>query len=342
MQKTFYHCLSPVQHKMSLILPLLLLASSSLAQETALLTGGFNGYEGGREGCELLNSACSVPSFPVVSNLTGGSNRADREDHITDITEDGLILSCGGEAGDGSDDLSCIFLDVTTGSWFPHSILTAVRLKATSVVLPSIGLFILGGFKELSSELLPVGTKEWEAGPILPGTNETVDYYGICSIVLSPTEFMVIGGNAGGIRGTPVQAYSAETGEWDIWEDLYIARWGHSCTRLGDQVVVAGGVSPMPFTILDSTTILDLNTRQQREVGKMLGARAWFGMATLDGKVLAFGGMSPLKDSYSSILELDIETEEWVQREDTMATAYGISSFASVVVQQEDICLGLE
>ena len=72
-------------------------------QETALLTGGFNGYEGGREGCELLNQACLIPSLPATSNTTGGSNRGDREDHITEVTEDGLVLACGGEAGDGTD-----------------------------------------------------------------------------------------------------------------------------------------------------------------------------------------------------------------------------------------------
>ena len=50
----------------------------------------------------------------MVSNGTdtGGSNRADREDHITHVTEDGLVLACGGEAGDGTDDLSCVQLDV--------------------------------------------------------------------------------------------------------------------------------------------------------------------------------------------------------------------------------------
>merc|ERR1712123_464197 len=93
------------------------------------------------------------------------------------------------------------------------------------------------------------------------------------------------------------------------------------------------------FTIMDSATVLDLNTREERQVGKMIGARAWFGMATIDGKVLAFGGMSPLRDQYKNILELDMETEDCVEREDTMAETRGISSFASVVVQTSQICL---
>lgn len=186
-------------------LTLLSFISGLLCQQTALLTGGFNGYEGGREGCELLNQGCLIPSFPVTSNSTGGSNREDREDHITHVTEDGLVLSCGGEAGDGTDDLSCLQLDVEEGSWTFHSSLNAPRLKATSVALPGVGLFVIGGFKELSTELLAVGGDTWEYGPTLPGTNET-SYYGICSVVMSPTEFMVIGGDGDGLfGGTRVQ-----------------------------------------------------------------------------------------------------------------------------------------
>eukprot|EP00091_Calanus_sinicus_P021200 TRINITY_DN6168_c0_g1_i1.p1 TRINITY_DN6168_c0_g1~~TRINITY_DN6168_c0_g1_i1.p1 ORF type:complete len:324 (-),score=98.15 TRINITY_DN6168_c0_g1_i1:83-1054(-) len=315
----------------------LLLVSACLAQETALVTGGFNGYESARDGCELLNSGCAVPSFPVVSNMTGGTNRAGRSDHVTHVTEDGVILSCGGESADGTDDFSCLSLDVATGSWVLHSILNFPRLKASSVALPGIGLMILGGFKQLSSELLPVGATEWEMGPTLPGTLEDNVYYGFCSIVLSPTEFMVIGGESGPIAGNLVQVYSAETGEWDRWEDLPVSRWGHACTRVGDLVIVAGGVTPS-FTMMASTTVLDLNTRESREVGEMTSARAWFGMATIDGRVLAFGGMSPLKDSYENIMELDMETEEWVEQEETLGTGYGISSFASVVIQQNMIC----
>ena len=189
---------------------LLLLASLSslsslLAQQTALLTGGFNGFEGSRSGCELLNSGCSIPALTTVSNSGGGSGRPDREDHVTVVTEDGVILTCGGEAADGTDDLSCLALDMAASTWTPHSVLTSPRLKATSVAVPGVGVYILGGFKELSSELLPVGGESWQAGPTLPGTEET-SYYGICSVLLSNTEFMVIGGDGEGVfGGTRVQ-----------------------------------------------------------------------------------------------------------------------------------------
>ena len=181
------------------------LVTVAVAQQTALLTGGFNGYEGSRAGCELLNGGCAVPALTTVTNITGGSGRPDREDHVTAVTEDGLVLTCGGEAGDGTDDLSCIALDVGASTWSFHSVLSGPRIKATSVGVPGVGLYVIGGFKQLSTELLPVGADTWQPGPTLPGTEET-DYYGICSLLLSTTEFMVIGGNGEGLfGGTRVQ-----------------------------------------------------------------------------------------------------------------------------------------
>jgi len=271
-----------------------------------------------------------------VPPLTG-----DRESHITALTEDGLILTCGGEAGDGKDHLSCISLDTRAGSWIPHSILTTHRIKATSVSLPGSGLYILGGFGELSSEYLPVGATVWEEGPRLPGTVGEVSYYGTCSIVLSDTDFLVIGGEGEGqVYGTRVQQYSVTSGEWEIWPELRVPRWGHSCTRLEDMVVIAGGVSPQ-YTFYSSTIVLDIYTREERMVGEMVGARAWFGMSTIDGKVVVYGGMAPRdRECYSDILEWDPVTGEWIQREDTMATIHGISSFAAVTVRQQLICRG--
>ena len=169
-------------------------------QETAIITGGFNGFQGARTECELLNKACLVPSFPTVSNETGGSGRPDRSDHITHVTEDGLVLACGGDAADGTDDLSCLALDVARGQWKQHSVLNVARTKATSVAVPSVGLYVIGGFNELSTELLPVGGESWTWGPTLPGTEET-SYYGICSILFSQTQFMVIGGDGEGMFG---------------------------------------------------------------------------------------------------------------------------------------------
>ena len=102
-------------------------------------------------------------------------------------------------------------------------------------------------------------------------------------------------------------------------------------------MVVGGGVSSA-FSIMSSTTILDLKTGEERVAGELQGARAWFGMATINNKVLAYGGMSPLRDQYSNILQLDTQTEQWVELDDKLETARGISSFATAVVSQDQIC----
>ena len=79
------------------------------------------------------------------------------------------------------------------------------RVKATSVALPGVGVFMIGGFKQLSTELLPVGGDSWQLGPTLPGTEDT-SYYGICSVMISNTQFMVIGGDGGMfVGGTWIQ-----------------------------------------------------------------------------------------------------------------------------------------
>ena len=135
--------------------------------------------------------------------------------------------------------------------------------------------------------------------------------------------------------------YSVETGEWELWSDLSQNIWGHSCTRLDNKVVVAGGVN-LAFQIIPTTYILDLDTREERVIGDLLGARAWFGMATIDARVLAFGGMDPLKlqgeDSLSDIQELDQVTWEWRRLEEGLTETRGISSLGSAVVMVDQVC----
>ena len=135
--------------------------------------------------------------------------------------------------------------------------------------------------------------------------------------------------------------FSVETGEWELWSDLNQNIWGHSCTRLDNMVVIAGGVN-LAFSIIPTTVILDLETREERQVGDLLGARAWFGMATIDARVLAFGGMDPLKqqsgDSLSDIQELDQDTLEWRMLEEGLAETRGISSLGSAVVMVDQVC----
>jgi len=310
---------------------------SIMTEETALMTGGFNGYEGARETAELLDDSCVLPTLPWYE----GTNRTGRSDNVVLETGDGLVLTCGGEAADGTDDLSCVSLDLKLGvaseqAWELHSVLDVERIMATAVTIPGFGSFILGGFKQLTSSFLPLGATEWQAGPILLGTPEETSYYGVCSVLLeTEQQFLLIGGNAEGLLGgTRVAQYDAARGDFEKWDSLYTDRWGHACARIGNTVVIAGGVSPF-FTIYDSTTLLDLDTREQRDGGAMSSPRTWFGMALVGGKVLAFGGTGGI-DPLDSVDEFDPESDGWVALDKRIPTA--MYSFPTITVKTEDFC----
>lgn len=71
------------------------IVASIRAQETALMTGGFNGFEGARSSAELLDDSCVLPTLPWYE----GTNRTGRSDNVVIETGDGLILTCGGGSG---------------------------------------------------------------------------------------------------------------------------------------------------------------------------------------------------------------------------------------------------
>jgi len=315
----------------------LFLAANINGEETALMVGGFNGYEGARDKAELLNNACSLPSL-LVSDGTG---RSGRSDNVVFITGENMILTCGGESATGEDDLSCQALDISGETWVPHSVLDTDRVKSTALVLPDYGAYILGGFKHHTSSFLPTGSREWVPGPTLIGEEEVVLYYGVCGVVLSSSEFMVVGGDEGEFVTDPsvggkVMTYDAQTDIMEEWPSLTVDSWGHSCAKLGNKVVIAGGVSPM-FTHTKTTTILDLSTRESRPAGDMLETRAFFGMANIDGIIHAFGGSGGLATDPMASLELwDDENEVWLQSNDTMPTA--MYEFGWVVVNVADLC----
>ena len=322
-----------------------------------------------RDGCELLDSSCPVPSLPLPAgpcpsipcpalpvNTTSPShpvtcspcgtaytnpcpavctNSTARSNHILARTADNLILTCGGESPIGTDDMTCVVLDPEAGEWLPHSTLDRPRVMATAITLPSLGLMVMGGFKQLTTSVLPTGSTEWQAGPPLPGVFDKTSYYGVCSVLLSETNLLLIGGGTDSIiPGTRVAEYSE--GAWMEWPSLYTSRWGHACARLGDKVIIAGGVSPF-FTLLSTTTVLDLETREARETGEMSVARTWFGMANMGGRLVVVGGMGPLRNAWGDVEEWVEEEEVWVAREQNMATA--MSSFASLVISSEDVCM---
>jgi len=309
--------------------------SNLYAQETALLVGGYNAAEDGRDTAELLNSACSIPSL-LVSEGTG---RSGRTDNVAFFTGDNLILTCGGEADNGTDDLSCQYLDVVGETWLPHSMLDTDRVGAAVAVLPDYGSYILGGFEHNTSSFLPTGSSEWIEGPTLSGDDNVVTFSFLCGVVISHSRLMVIGGVFGDSVGTRVQTYDADTDEMENWPALAVLRWGHACAKIGDKVIIAGGLDRF-FTISTSTTVLDLVTRESSEAGDMLVQRAFFGMANIDGSIFLFGGRGigmRKSDSKGSLEVWNEEEEMWYPTDESMPTV--MNGFGMLIVNVTDVCL---
>jgi len=298
-------------------LTILLLATAVLAEEGILLTGGWNAVGGARSECSLMGWGCPVPPLPM-----------EISDHITGVTDDGTFITCGGEASDGEDNFECVALDLESQTWVHHSTLDRPRILSSSLTIPGVGLFIIGGFKENSTLLLPTGTTEWVDGPVIPGNGN----YGSCSVAISDTKFLVIGGSE---NYNQVTEYDTNTGQWTQWPELHQPRWGHACTKLGDQIIIAGG--SINFGILSSTSILDITTKEQRKAGNLAIEKAWFGMQVLDGKVFAFGGQSARKEVYNTIEQWDESFEEWVLIEDGLDVPN--KAFGHVLATVSDFCV---
>ena len=157
------------------------------------------------------------PSLIPGAVLSHPPSPPSRAGHVTTVTSDGLILTCGGQ-----NYFSCLALDLSDSTWRNHSSLDSLRHYSSHAVLPS-GLYILGGFYSSSSSFLPTGATTWEAGPSLPGMT-----FDSCAVAISETKFLLIGG---WLETTRVSEYNSETGSWETWPSLVQARAGHACAR---------------------------------------------------------------------------------------------------------------
>ena len=163
---------------------LLLTLSSPLSEAQqplfSLLTGGY-GSSGQLSSVECLGSPpCSQPSLP-----------SPRKRHLTAVTADGQVLTCGGRGADNEYSLDCLVLEPSLQAWLPHSELPHHREYSTAVTLPS-GLYILGGagLAKYTSTFLALGSSSWQEGPAAPGEG----LEDACSVALGPNSFLVIGG----------------------------------------------------------------------------------------------------------------------------------------------------
>jgi len=278
--------------------------------EVIVITGG---YATTRDlaTVEVIGAAsCSPPPLPVGSAC-----------HNAFATQDGLVLSCGGSAGptcvaliqDNSDGRTINRTSKGVAQWQYHSQLDYNRYYATGQSLPG-GTFILGGTTSgsgNSSTFLPIGSTQWEMGPDLP-----VRMFDGCSAQISDHQLLIIGAYYSRQQVSELDLFSLS---WTSWPPLTQGRVGHSCATVGDDVIIAGGYGDGGST-LATTTIINIITRQEREGGSMSSARGYFGLATLGGSLLAFGGRGSDDQALASVEEWDVEMAVWNTRQEVLET----------------------
>lgn len=277
------------------LLLLLFLAVGVVGEpEVVLVTGGYT-TTGELASTEVLGSACSPPPLPSPSAC-----------HTSLLSTAG-VLTCGGSGGAG-----CHLLEPGDG-WSRHSTLDSSRYYAASVALPE-GSLILGGTTAgsgNSSTLLPPGSAEWGAGPGLP-----LRLFDGCSVAAPGGQVVVVGAY---YSRHQVWSLHLATSTWVAWPDLLHPRVGHACHLLSDNIVIAGGFGE-DRRATARTTLLNILTREAREVGGMTSARGYFGLALLGQVLVAFGGTSN-DTALRSTEEWDEVAEEWVAREEELEEA---------------------
>ena len=202
------------------------------------------------------------------------------------------VVVCGGKGRNhGADTFrNCIALNST---WSEHSTLTEPRMHASTVVMKSGDVYILGGeFSPDTSDLLSQGSNTWHRGPKLDHPT-----YMACATDINATSFVTIGG---GVEENDVSLYNTKTHSWSKpWPKLTEGRRGHSCVRVHDKIIVAGGYKYTTHQNSRTTVFIDIHTGKAYPSLKMNEARSFFSMHGFDtdrGIVVAVGGNVPRQE----------------------------------------------
>ena len=208
-----------------------------------------------------------------------------------------------------------------------------------------IGVFIFGGdghagLDDKTSDFLLKNSKTWVEGPKIP-----VGIRRGCGVDLPEAEeVFLIGGYHDNEKSIIKYNYREWSREWSNVTKLSFRRTGHACTRLGNEVIIAGGIDNLGNTI-DSTEIINLVTLDIKIVGALKVPRSYFGLATFnDGKqfrILAFGGYDSNENSglqfLSSVEEWNMEEQTWQVLQD-VSLKEGKSGFGYYEVSVDKLC----
>jgi len=202
-------------------------------------------------------------------------------------------------------------------------------------------VYILGGgFSPDTSDVLRFDSKNWIVGPKLDHPT-----YKACATDINATSFVTIGG---GVLENDISIYNTVTKSWSKpWPQLMEGRRGHSCVRVNDKVIVAGGYLYTEHENTATTLAIDINTGKHYASMSMNEARSFFTMHGFDRDkeiIIAVGGKVPQKSDnntdatgFSNTMEVwDMSTSiGWIYEKDFQLTT-GTGDLATVVLETSD------
>jgi len=291
-------------------------------------------------GGDTINGTTKVVEKLYVDNETFHELPTARMGHsafLRPCTND--VVVCGGKGRNHGTDTfrDCVAHNST---WASHSTLTEPRMHASTVVMKSGDVYILGGeFSPDTSDVLRPGSETWIRGPKLDHPT-----YMACATDINETSFVTIGG---GVEESDVSVFNTATGSWSKpWPKLTEGRRGHCCVRVHDRVIVAGGYLYGAHQNTRTTLIIDIYTGKAYASLWMNEARSFFtmhGFSTKDGILVAVGGNVPqqadnntepaVPTGFSKTMEVwNLSTSiGWTYEKDFQLTT-GTGHFATVVL----------
>ena len=163
--------------------------------------------------------------------------------------------------------------------------------------------------------------------------------YSPCAVAISSTSFLAIYEREIREFDISIAGPTSSKGWRNLWPKMERRRtnWP-GCAKVGNKVIVAGGSDSS--TALQTTEILDLETRGISKGGNLVTARCFFHIITFDNNgdstTLALGGYDDGGNGLKSIEVWNPETETWSEVEEQLEKGRG--GFGLVTVPKSKVC----
>ena len=180
------------------------------------------------------------------------------------------------------------------------------------------GIYCIGGRSSpCTSDFLPNGQCEWQAGPVVPEPG----IGGGHGVAISDTELLIIG--CGYEAKNKMLKFNIEKKLWTDVGSLLQGRWFHRSFLYKGKVIVTGG-KHVSNPLLKLTEVIDLSSWASKRAGE-LNVQRWghgMGLVEINGKskLIVFGG-GYNGSIIDSIEEWDEDSETWKMSTMKMSSA---------------------